>query len=212
MEEEKDYSTQGTTRNGPVRPSMVVMTSKLLNVSEGIAAMNVRIACGVAFCCVLLVATFVVNIIAFDYAKDNKVQDGALVDKESGAQLRTTSTYPLFAREFNIVQFAQLETFHAKLSNGNAWYKALAKEHRPCDASDVDNECCVDGSAYLVFTGNAASTMCAVDNNGIMGFREAAPEFVARTMAAGKEGRHLLQIGIEDLCAVQPQICSGGCC
>lgn len=193
MEEEKDYNTQGTTRNGPVRPSMVVMTSKLLNVSEGIAAMNIRIACGVAFCCVLLVATFIVNIMAFDYAKDNKVQGGSLVDKDSGAQLQVTATYPLSRLYFDPFQFLGLEAFTADLSNGKAYYKAIAKEIRSCDTSDQDNLCCVEGLAYLVFTGNPASTMCAVDASGTMNFKEAEPGFVARCLGApAGSHRHLL--------------------
>lgn len=198
MEEEKDYSTQGTTRNGPVRPSMVVMTSKLLNVSEGIAAMNIRIACGVAFCCVLLVATFIVNILAFDYAKDNKVQGGALTDKDTGAQLTVTPSYPLTRVRFGGNEFSGLESFNADLSNGKAFYRATAKEIRPCDESDDDNVCCVNGLAYLIFTGNPASTMCAIDIASIMVFREAEPGFVARCLAvpAGSH-RHLLQWGDE---------------
>lgn len=215
MEEEKDYNTQGTTRNGPVRPSMVVMTSKLLNVSEGIAAMNIRIACGVAFCCVLLVATFIVNIMAFDYAKDNKVQDGALVDKDSGAQLHVTATYPHLPLEFSMSRFIGLESFTADVSNGKAFYKALAKEYRSCEKSDDGHVCCTDGAAYLVFTGNPASTMCAVNSNGLMDFREAEPEFVARTMAAAApadSGRHLLQGSCCFMGMCGAELCIGMCC
>lgn len=198
MEEEKDYSTQGTTRNGPVRPSMVTLTGKLLNVSEGIAAMNIRIALGVAFCCVLLVATFIVNILAFDYAKDNKVQGGALTDKNTGAQLTVTPSYPLTHVRFGADEFSGLESFNADLSNGKAFYRATAKEIRPCDESDDDNVCCVNGLAYLIFTGNPASTMCAIDIASNMVFREAEPGFVARCLAvpAGSH-RHLLQFGDE---------------
>lgn len=89
MDEEKEYSTG--RQGGPVRPSMVIMTSKLLNVSEGIAAMNVRIAIGVFLCLLLIVATFIVNVLAFDYAKDNEMNDGALVDKSTGRMVEVVA-------------------------------------------------------------------------------------------------------------------------
>jgi len=89
MDEEKEYSTG--RQGGPVRPSMVIMTSKLLNVSEGIAAMNVRIAIGVFLCLLLIVATFIVNVLAFDYAKDNEINRGALVDKSTGKMVEVVA-------------------------------------------------------------------------------------------------------------------------
>jgi len=75
---------------------MVLMTGKLLGVSEGIAAMNLRIAAGVFFCVILLIATFIVNVIAFDFAKDNETNAGFLRDRDTHRPVATAPKYEYF--------------------------------------------------------------------------------------------------------------------
>mmetsp|Transcript_17098 Transcript_17098/g.20590 ORF Transcript_17098/g.20590 Transcript_17098/m.20590 type:complete len:116 (-) Transcript_17098:10-357(-) len=64
----------------------VHMTSRILNVSEGIAALNIKIAVGIAFCLVAIIATFLVNVMAFNYAKESETDTSTkfVLEKASG--------------------------------------------------------------------------------------------------------------------------------
>jgi hypothetical protein len=205
MEEEKDYSTQGTTRNGPVRPSMVVMTSKLLNVSEGIAAMNIRIACGVAFCCVLLVATFIVNILAFDYAKDNEVKEGALVDKNTGKKLTVTAQPPAAPEPKQELSAEYLQTqkdvavFYGDNFFFNLRVDTFSISICPSTVSeDLRTKYCQEDKTYLGFSDNDLVVVFYQDGANV-GTKLVAPEdqgfvtaVVSETLKQTKSTRHLL--------------------
>lgn len=216
--EEKRYNA-GSDR-GPIRPSMVVMTSKLLNVTEGMAAMNMRIAFGVFLCILLLVATFIVNVVAFDYAKDNKVQQPgdypslkgdtskmkALVDKESGKVLATQN---IDLREATPMPEALTVDFllrFDKVETEGVSSRVQSHVSGPCPETvpqSMKDEYCSGSRTYLAlapndivffFTQEAVGGAIAA---GLMspGHRD---EFVAAALEATKEEvrsrRHLLHV------------------
>jgi len=175
MEGEQDFEMKtGTTRrDAPVRPSMVVMTSKLLHVSEGIAAMNLRIAVGVFFCILLVAATFIVNVVAFDYAKDTKVallneaSNAMMVDKDSGNPLDVhVGTVPRLALE-TVASFAfirpirELDVQLASGKYGN--YMIGGAEELPCPEGE-EKYC--QGDSLLVVYATTGQTIYVKNENG----------------------------------------------
>lgn len=182
MDEEKQYTTNSDRSHA--RPSMVVMTNKLLNVTEGMAAMNVRVACGVALCIVLLVATFIVNVIAFDYARDNEVSNGALVDKATGRPVVVADTVSLSGPAKN--EFVLDETFlrgvknveltgtgHNMLSVPSSGFTIFACNNNIPEALQAEY-CDLDGYAYLVFAGELIAYYKSNDGKLVTGIVDAA--------------------------------------
>jgi hypothetical protein len=156
MDEEENFEAgkTGQTR-GTVRPSMVVMTSKLLHVSEGIAAMNLRIAAGVVFCMILLVATFVVNVVAFDYAKDQeqtRQADGSFMvtDKSSGEVVDFHTKYAVVQKDFTEVWLSIKEISVHFNAEAMGEYTVQAAEMYPCPVAQAEH--CYNGNLYVFHT------------------------------------------------------------
>jgi len=151
-----DEKIVGSQRSGPVRPSMVVMTSKILKTTESIAAMNLRIAGGVFLCVLLITATFVVNVLAFDYAKESKMSGVMLVSADTGNAVSTltkTEFHPNY-------QPLESQTFLSKdgamvFSNGNyGKYTFQSQEILDCPDGYAASEFCHDGKTYLSYSSN----------------------------------------------------------
>lgn len=152
---------KGSGRAGTVRPSMVIMTGKLLGVTEGIAAMNLRIACGVGLCLVFICATFVVNIVAFDYAKDQETVEGLLTAKGSDVVVSTVSKPAFRTPEMGV----HLDPFNWLALNGvkifatagndpqYVKYTFNSQEIVKCPVEDSPY-CHSDGMLYLGYTTN----------------------------------------------------------
>jgi len=176
--------TKADAQLAPERTANAVMTGKLLGITEGVASMNARIFLALGFCLMIGAATFVVDIIAFDYALTTGSKNGALVDKDSGVQLTTTPLAPLTIAmpAFSADAFLNTQVVRAKVSNGFGRFELKANEIRPCPVGMSDNHCCVGGSDF-----------------GPMQFKEADPIFVAGAIEADSlvaehehEHRHLL--------------------
>lgn len=139
------------------------MTGKLLGVTESIAAMNLRIFAGVVFCIILLVATFVVNVIAFDYAKTEKAsgEDSMMRDKDSGKVVNfhtatehvAISDFKTLNKEF-IRQIREIDVnlgFDVGSNNydGQGHYMIEAQEELPCPEGHADK--CNNGKMYVLY-------------------------------------------------------------
>jgi len=200
MDGEDNFETgkTGQTRTGTVRPSMVVMTSKLLHVSEGIAAMNLRIAAGVVFCMVLLVATFIVNIIAFDFAKDNKTAKDTMfvVDKSSGDPLNYHPKWSVYSPELTFASLSEMKELGAPLIDGTSMgsYQISAVESLPCP--EAGSDLCVGDDLFAMHT-NIGKVFFATDHSGQTHFlQNTDPAFLQKAndavVSAPAHSRHLL--------------------
>jgi len=219
MEEEKSYSANGQRNN--VRPSMVMMTSKLLNVTEGMAAMNVRIAIGVFLCLILLVVNFVVNVVAYEFAKDNRVssfQEGlkAFVDKETGQPLITPSVRPLIdqstAETFKSLGVVRAGLFSSDVIGRTAGVCSSLPEkfHSYCDE---------DGHLYILL--GAHDLVFAFSSKGSVLVPTQHVDELLEVMRSGhdeleshRSARALLQGGSDEcICsnAVVQSGCTSGC-
>lgn len=196
MDEEKNYTAPSD--RGPVRPSMVIMTSKLLNVTEGMAAMNLRIAFGVLFCIVLLVATFIINIIAFDYAKDNKTAKDTMfvVDKSSGEPLNYHPKWSGYSPELTFASLSEMKELGAPLIDGTSMgsYQISAVERLPCPEAGSDR--CVGDYLFAMHT-NIGKVFFATDHHGQTHFlQNTDPAFLQKAndavVSATAHSRHLL--------------------
>jgi len=197
MDEEQNFDTTkgATTRQGPVRPSMVVMTSKLLHVSEGIAAMNLRIAAGVVFCMILLVATFVVNVVAFDYAKSEKVEASAegipmVVDKGSGEVIDHHTSFIRMAPEVNLAELSKLRTVDIYNGEYKSSYLVFGVQEAPCDSTEQE-DLCFEGSKFDLVGPNDMKIHVAKANEELQGYGVKAVYVTPDMMS--KSNRHLLQ-------------------
>jgi len=192
MDEEKEYSTSTGRQGGPVRPSMVIMTSKLLNVSEGIASMNIKIAVGVFLCLILIGATFIVNVVAFDYAKDEARNDSNFVVDKSSAEVIEfhTKTVP-FKPELTLESLSQLKEVTTGTSDGSQFFFHVAGvEMSACSEESLT---CNDGLKYVVkTTAQRDVNVAKVGSTVVFVLQEALAE-VDRLMKP--ENRHLLQGG-----------------
>jgi hypothetical protein len=209
-----DYEeTKGSSRE-PVRQSMVVMTGKLLGITESIAAMNLRIFVGVLFSIVLLVATFVVNILAFDYAKDNTVSGDRLVSKETGEVLRVGLDIRYGLPQFGEYQF--LATEEVRLATGSSGdFTSLvetgSKMILPCPVAD--SPMCTGAKTYLAYTNIPNLVLYATSDADVMRWAVADESFVQAAMQKGLEeaqaapARKLLN----PACDFCPVVCPPGC-
>jgi len=182
---------KGSTRE-PVRSSMVVMTGKLLGVTESIAAMNLRIFAGVVFCIILLVATFVVNVIAFDYAKDSDSKNGALVSKSDGLTM-TTRPFSAFEREPPLAPLTAESFFELKGISRPTLYQYTFASHEIFVCPEQGSEFCVNGKLFLATTTNGVKFYAHEVNGHVI------PDLLPEDFAAKaterpsiKDTRHLL--------------------
>jgi len=187
-------------RSGTVRPSMVLMTGKLLGVSEGIAAMNLRIACGVVLCLVFIVATFAVNLVAFDYAKTEKASGAGnlMKDKSSGqvVNFHTGSDHVTLTPEMdlNYGMIRKVREIDVQLVGDSfGHYMISSAEQLPCPAGHEDK--CYKDNLYLMFP-TAGDRVFYRTGSGPMNFADHVLEDSASVIAAADaevvSRRHLL--------------------
>jgi len=157
----------------PVRSSMVLMTGKLLGVTESVAAMNLRIFIGVIFCIILLVATFVVNVVAFDYAKDtkaavlNEASNAMMVSKDTGKPLDVhvgTVQRPMFETVATFADIRPIKEVDVQFASGtHGHYMISGAEELPCP--EGEEEYC-QGDTLLVMHATTGQTIYVKNVDG----------------------------------------------